>query len=549
MVERLLASADVVMENFRPGVMERLGLSYERMQALKPDIIYASATGFGASGPMVARPGQDLLIQAYCGLVAVTGQLDTRPTAVGHAAVDQHGAAILALGIVGAYVKKLKTGQGTRVEASLLNAGLDLQTEPLTIYLTRRLQADDGRKLFTRNENLATWFHEAPYGIYRCADAWLALSINDTAKLARALGSDGWRRSPAGSLRRARRLAEAVAAELAGQTSPSSGRGLRSRGDLVPAGARVRRPPGRPADPPQRGLPRGAGQARPRDPGQPPEPLRRRGAAATPSGARDRRRQPRGAGRARLRRRARSRRCWPRARSTAPAPMLSAEAEHERDFHVQVGDQVRFAKTVGESDVYLFAGITGDLSSNHVNEEVMQRSSYGRRIAHGALLIGFMSTTSTLMIEQSGGVGAEETPVSLGYDRIRFLAPVFIGDTITVTYRIAEVDPARRRSRSEIKVTNQDGTLVAVGQHLLKWVANPTPPRPARRPSSRGDGSHACNCWAPERLRELRTGGQLADGGLTHRLEAVPGRRIHRQKPGRTPGSKRTAERREPPKR
>jgi 3-hydroxybutyryl-CoA dehydratase len=143
------------------------------------------------------------------------------------------------------------------------------------------------------------------------------------------------------------------------------------------------------------------------------------------------------------------------------------------DFHVKVGDQVQFAKTVGESDVYLFAGITGDLSSNHVNEEVMKRSSYGKRIAHGALLIGFMSTTSTLMIEKSGGVGNKETPVSLGYDRIRFLAPVLIGDTITVTYKIAEIDPARRRSRSEIEVTNQDGTLVAVGQHILKWVANP----------------------------------------------------------------------------
>jgi acyl dehydratase len=149
------------------------------------------------------------------------------------------------------------------------------------------------------------------------------------------------------------------------------------------------------------------------------------------------------------------------------------------DFYVKIGDQVRFAKTVGESDVYLFAGITGDLSSNHVNEAVMQRSSYGRRIAHGALLIGFMSTASTLMIEQAGGVGSEETPVSLGYDRIRFLAPVFIGDTITVTYRIVEIDPARRRSRSEIEVTNQDGTPVAVGRHILKWVANPTTtPRP-----------------------------------------------------------------------
>lgn len=149
------------------------------------------------------------------------------------------------------------------------------------------------------------------------------------------------------------------------------------------------------------------------------------------------------------------------------------------DFYVQIGDQVQFAKTVGESDVYLFAGITGDFSSNHVNEEVMRHTAYGRRIAHGALIVGFMSTTSTLMIEKCGmiekgsGTAAGETPVSLGYDRIRFLAPVHIGDTVTVTYRIAEVDAQRRRSRSEIEVTNQDGALVAVGQHLMKWVANP----------------------------------------------------------------------------
>lgn len=142
------------------------------------------------------------------------------------------------------------------------------------------------------------------------------------------------------------------------------------------------------------------------------------------------------------------------------------------DFYVTVGDEVTFSKTVGESDVYLFAGITGDLSSNHVNEAVMERSSYGRRIAHGALMVGFMSTASTMMIEKSGGVPADETPVSLGYDRVRFLGPVFIGDTITVRYRIAEVDPQRRRSRSEIEVVNQRGETVTVAQHILKWVPN-----------------------------------------------------------------------------
>jgi crotonobetainyl-CoA:carnitine CoA-transferase CaiB-like acyl-CoA transferase len=184
-IARLLERADVLMENFRPGTMERLGLGYEQVKAIRPDIIYASATGFGSSGPMVARPGQDLLIQAYTGLIASTGHLHERPVPIGFAAADQHGGALLAVGILGAYVKKLRTGRGTRVEASLLNAGLDLQTEPLTLYLSGGFD----REKFRRDRNLATWFHEAPYGVYRCADCWLALSLNDPQKLAKALAS------------------------------------------------------------------------------------------------------------------------------------------------------------------------------------------------------------------------------------------------------------------------------------------------------------------------------------------------------------------------
>ena len=141
-------------------------------------------------------------------------------------------------------------------------------------------------------------------------------------------------------------------------------------------------------------------------------------------------------------------------------------------FYVKPGDEVRFSKTVGESDVYLFAGITGDLSGNHVNEELMRKSSYGKRIAHGALMVGFMSTASTMMIDKAGSTGGDETAVSLGYDKIRFLAPVFIGDTITVVYRIAAVDAEKRRSTSQIEITNQHGDLVTVGSHILKWVAN-----------------------------------------------------------------------------
>ncbi len=143
------------------------------------------------------------------------------------------------------------------------------------------------------------------------------------------------------------------------------------------------------------------------------------------------------------------------------------------DFYFEVGDSTQFSKTVGESDVYLFAGITGDLAPNHVNEEAMKATKYGRRIAHGALIVGFMSNTSSKIFEKARKVaGGNENPVSLGYDRIRFLDAVCIGDTITVIYTIKSIDTVKRRSVAGISVINQDGKEVAVAEHILKWVPN-----------------------------------------------------------------------------
>jgi len=143
------------------------------------------------------------------------------------------------------------------------------------------------------------------------------------------------------------------------------------------------------------------------------------------------------------------------------------------DFYLSVGDVVSFSKTVGESDVYQFAGTTGDLAPVHVNQARMEKSAYGQRIAHGALMVGFMSTTSSMMVERSrDGHGKGETPVSLGYDRVRFLGPVFFGDTVTVNYAITAIDEVKRRSTADIAVVNQRGETVAIATHILKWVKN-----------------------------------------------------------------------------
>ena len=138
---------------------------------------------------------------------------------------------------------------------------------------------------------------------------------------------------------------------------------------------------------------------------------------------------------------------------------------------VPLGREATFTKTVSEADVYLYAGITGDFSPNHVNQVYMERSVWGRRMAHGMLLAGFISTASTMAIADMRD-GAEETPVAVGMDRLRFLKPVFIGDTVTVFYRIERFDGTKRRTFATVEVTNQDGELVAVADHLLQWVKN-----------------------------------------------------------------------------
>jgi 3-hydroxybutyryl-CoA dehydratase len=132
---------------------------------------------------------------------------------------------------------------------------------------------------------------------------------------------------------------------------------------------------------------------------------------------------------------------------------------------IPIGLRTRFTKTVSESDVYLFAGITGDLDPNHVDEEYCRKTSLGHRVAHGALILGYTSAASTRILQDF-----DRPMVSVGYDRIRFLKPVYFGDTITVDYEIARVEREKERVIASIEVKNQRDELVAVATHIMQLI-------------------------------------------------------------------------------
>lgn len=182
-VRKLIAASDVICENYRPGVMDRLGFGYDAARAIKPDIIYAAASGFGADGPYVNRPGQDLIVQAMSGLAAITGTREGGPRAVGVSVVDHHGAALLAGGILAALLKRERTGEGGRVDVSLLQSAIDLQLESFTCYLNGPTP-DDVRQ----PAPIAGWYFGAPYGVYPTADGHIVISLGPLGPLYEALG-------------------------------------------------------------------------------------------------------------------------------------------------------------------------------------------------------------------------------------------------------------------------------------------------------------------------------------------------------------------------
>jgi crotonobetainyl-CoA:carnitine CoA-transferase CaiB-like acyl-CoA transferase len=181
---KLIRSADVIAENFRPGVMEKLGLGYEALRRHNPDLIYASASGYGPDGPYAQRPGQDLLAQALFGLMAITGDADGGPRPVGVSAVDHHGAALFAMGILAALFRRERTGKGCRIDASLMQAALDLQVESLVSWMN----ASPRPSTVSAPRPVAGWYYPAPYGVYPTRDGHLAISLSPLKSVADVIG-------------------------------------------------------------------------------------------------------------------------------------------------------------------------------------------------------------------------------------------------------------------------------------------------------------------------------------------------------------------------
>lgn len=181
----IVEEADVLVHNYRPGVMERLGLSYDDVTAFNPDIVYVAISGYGSSGPYSDRPGQDLLYQAQTGLASYTGREGEPPTPAGTVVVDEHTATLAALHTLEALYHRERTGEGQKVETNLLNAAVDLQVNELTLAMNTGENLDRGEKTHGHA------YLYPPYGIYETSDGYVAIGMSPLEKIAETFDLDG----------------------------------------------------------------------------------------------------------------------------------------------------------------------------------------------------------------------------------------------------------------------------------------------------------------------------------------------------------------------
>lgn len=175
LVKKLIAKADIMTHNFRPGVMDKIGLTFDDALTINPKIIYGTITGYGDKGPWANKPGQDLLLQSLSGLSWLSGRKSQGPVPFGLAVADLMCGNHFVQGILAALLKRVKTGKGVLVEVSLLESVLDVQFEAITSYL------NDGGQQPERGDvkGSAHAFLSAPYGVYQTQDGYISLAMGD----------------------------------------------------------------------------------------------------------------------------------------------------------------------------------------------------------------------------------------------------------------------------------------------------------------------------------------------------------------------------------
>ena len=182
LVKKLIAKADIITQNFRPGVIEKIGLDYESVKKINPQIVYGSISGYGSEGPWKDLPGQDLLAQSRTGLVWLNGNGGEAPTPMGLAVADMLAGHSLVEGILAGVIKRFRTNEGSHIETSLVEALLDFQFEVLTTYFN-----DGHRKPIRSKYNNAHAYLSAPYGIYKTRDGYIAIAMTPLPRLGELL--------------------------------------------------------------------------------------------------------------------------------------------------------------------------------------------------------------------------------------------------------------------------------------------------------------------------------------------------------------------------
>jgi CoA:oxalate CoA-transferase len=182
-VLKLIEKADVLVHNFRPGVIERLGLDYETIKKINTSIIYGDISGYGSEGPWKGKPGQDLLVQSMSGLTWLNGKKSDGPIPVGLSIVDILSGAHLAQGIMAALIKRARTGLGSKVSISMLETILDFQFETITTFYH-----DGGQPTVRPESNCAHAYLGAPYGMYQTQSSYMSLAMGAIPVLGELLG-------------------------------------------------------------------------------------------------------------------------------------------------------------------------------------------------------------------------------------------------------------------------------------------------------------------------------------------------------------------------